>query len=97
MQTIKDIFIRCDCHDTDHYVLLSEDSWGDEQDSKSFTISVTKTPVVGVFHRVKRAFKTLFNIGETSHDYCEVILNDESIAQMKKFIENYETYKATLK
>ena len=91
-----DVFIKCDCYDKDHSVVLTKSSWDDERVSNKhydFSISVTRTPFFGRFDRVKHAFKILFNVGNRGHDYSEIVLNEKSVGQIKAFIEDYENCK----
>lgn len=89
-----DIFIKCDCHDKDHSVVLTKTNWeNDVREEFDFSISVTRTPYFGRFERIKHAFKILFNVSNRGHDYSEILLNDKSVGQLKYFIEDYEKSK----
>lgn len=88
---MDDIFLKCDCSEKDHFVLLSCDDY--EEDFSVFYITITKNTHLNFLGRLKLSFLYLFGLKNDLHDYREIVMNDDNINKLQKFIDEYNKRK----
>jgi len=84
------VVMICDCHSMEHNIILVKE---DDEDYPMFSIGVSKNPYLPFWKRIINGLRYIFVIGDSQHDYTEVLLNDKNVEKLKSFIADYEKSK----